>query len=203
MSNVELDTNSICVAGKVLTKPICVETFDGLSIFTFKLKTKRLSSRVDIINVRLISNSADMEKVVIGSNIKVTGSIRTTNKQFKGDSHKRLIVSLFCKTLEFSDDTCDSVKLSGIICKKPILRKAKTSDRDICEVILRVATTKNKSHFIPLIFWGKDALNIAKEDIGFKVSITGRLQSREYIHWLNDEAFEKRTTYEVSVHSVD
>ena len=56
-----------------------------------------------------------------------------------------------------------------------------------------------KSDYIPCIIWGRNARFASRFEIGTKVRICGRIQSREYSKKVSDDEFEVRTAYEVSI----
>ena len=80
----------------------------------------------------------------------------------------------------------NEVVLIGTICKKSMFRKTPYG-RSISDVMLAVNPMdvlnpgiKWRSVYIPLIFWGLNARDISEKDIGTRIKVYGRLQSREY-----------------------
>ena len=61
----------------------------------------------------------------------------------------------------------------------------------------------NKSDYLPCIAWGRNARFIKDAQIGSKIEIVGRIQSREYQKKLDDGTIETRTAYEISVNHVN
>ena len=70
--------------------------------------------------------------------------------------------------------------------------------RDICDLMLAVNRHYGRSDYLPCITWGARACETALWDVGTRVSLEGRLQSRSYIKVLDTGAVE-RTAFEVSV----
>ena len=60
-----------------------------------------------------------------------------------------------------------------------------------------------KSDYIPCIVWGRNALIASDIPVGEKVSLYGRLQSREYVKMLDDETREIKVAYELSASSLE
>ena len=74
--------------------------------------------------------------------------------------------------------------------------------RDICDVLVAVNRAYNKSDYLPCIAWGRNARFIKDTEVGTKVSIVGRIQSREYQKKINDDEYETKTAYEISVNKI-
>ena len=90
----------------------------------------------------------------------------------------------------------------GFICKKPIYRTTPFG-REICDVLLAVNRAYNKSDYIPCIAWGRNARYAQSFEVGDKVLISGRIQSREYQKALEDGSYESRVAYEVSINKIE
>ena len=61
----------------------------------------------------------------------------------------------------------------------------------------------NKSDYIPAIAWGRNARFCQNIEVGTKVKITGRVQSRNYEKKFEDGTTQTRTAYEVSISSLE
>ena len=77
------------------------------------------------------------------------------------------------------DMVTNEVVLVGYICKKPIYRQTPFG-REIADVLLAVNRAYNKSDYIPTIAWGRTARFCQNLEVGTKVKIVGRVQSRMY-----------------------
>ena len=82
-----------------------------------------------------------------------------------------------------------------------MLRKAKSTDRILCEIQLRVQRSRNKVSVIPIIAWGREATYISEFDVGTEISVKGRFQSRELLRHNGDD-MESDVTYEVSASGI-
>ena len=71
--------------------------------------------------------------------------------------------------------------------------------REIADVLLAVNRAYGKSDYIPCITWGRSARFAAKQSVGDKITLSGRLQSRVYQKQLPDGTVVEKTAYEVSV----
>lgn len=65
--------------------------------------------------------------------------------------------------------------------------------------MLAVNRMYNKSDYIPCIAWGRNAAYAESLDVGTKLMLEGRLQSREYKKKLDDGSAEVRKAFEVSI----
>ena len=89
-----------------------------------------------------------------------------------------------------------SLRIVGL-CKKPVLGRTPLG-RSICDVILAVNRHYGRADYLPCIAWGQTAVQIAGMDVGERLALEGRVQSRTYIKQ-TDAGSEERTAYEVSV----
>ena len=66
-------------------------------------------------------------------------------------------------------------------------------------MLLAVNRTYNKSDYIPVIAWGRNARYAQNLPVGTNIRIWGRIQSRIYQKRLCDGSCIEKTAYEVSV----
>ena len=100
------------------------------------------------------------------------------------------------------DMITNEVVLIGYICKKPIYRQTPFG-REIADVLLAVNRAYNKSDYIPTIAWGRNARFCQNLEVGTKVKLVGRVQSRMYEKKHEDGTVENRVAYEVSIGSLE
>ena len=127
----------------------------------------------------------------------VTGDVRSFNNR-RGPGAK-LVITVFARDIAPCDEPYDRnlILLSGTLCKPPNLRTTPMG-RDICDLMLAVNRHYGRSDYLPCITWGARACETALWDVGTRVSLEGRLQSRSYIKVLDTGTVE-RTAFEVSV----
>ena len=92
----------------------------------------------------------------------------------------------------------NSIVLSGYICKPPAYRTT-PFNREIADLLIAVNRSYNKSDYIPAIAWGRNARFVRNLQVGDRVALSGRIQSREYQKKQPDETFTSMTAYEVSI----
>ena len=95
----------------------------------------------------------------------------------------------------------NSIEITGFICKPPVYRTTPFK-REICDVLIAVNRAYNKSDYIPCIMWGRNARFVQNMQVGDKLTVTGRVQSRTYVKNLSPDEAEERVAYEVSVSKI-
>ena len=92
----------------------------------------------------------------------------------------------------------NSLYLNGFVCKEPVYRTTPFG-REICDILLAVNRTYNKSDYIPIIAWGRNARFCRHITVGSNIKVWGRIQSRVYQKRICENETVEKTAYEVSV----
>ena len=92
----------------------------------------------------------------------------------------------------------NGILLSGYICKPPVYRTT-PFNREIADVLIAVNRAYNKSDYIPCIAWGRNARFVKNLEVGDRIAVSGRIQSREYQKKFSETDIRTLTAYEVSV----
>ena len=182
--------------GVLAAAPVFSHMSRGERFFIFPIETRRLSGAVDRINV--VARQSLLDAVPIGETgcLHITGELRSFNNK-RGEGAK-LVITVFARSIAFDEgEDINRVALTGTLCKPPNLRTTPMG-RDICDLMLAVNRHYGRSDYLPCITWGARACETALWDVGTRVSLEGRLQSRSYIKVLDTGAVE-RTAFEVSV----
>ena len=199
MNTVYENNNDAHVMGVIESEPVYSHSILGEGFYDLKIKVPRLSNENDILPVtiseRLLGN------LKVGDEISITGQFRSYNKEIDGKN--KLMLTVFVKELNDVEDLINpnTINLSGFVCKKPIYRTTPFG-REICDVLIAVNRAYNKSDYLPCIAWGRNARFVKDLNIGDKINIIGRIQSREYQKKLDDDSIETRTAYEISISSI-
>lgn len=198
----EMLTNRIDMAGKITGGITLSHTVFDEKFYSSFIEIKRLSGSSDIIPVTI------PEKIIVNGNIsdgafvRMDGQLRSYNYYLKvsdieENRRSKLVVTAFCKALLPFEGYINDVMLDGFVCKEPIYRSTPFG-KQITDILVAVNRNYGKSDYIPVIFWGVNALKAAELPIGAHISIAGRIQSRNYEkRTLSGETLQK-TTYEVS-----
>ena len=92
--------------------------------------------------------------------------------------------------------------LNGYICKLPTYRTTPFG-REITDMLLAVNRTYNKSDYIPIISWGRNARYCKNFAVGDNLKVWGRIQSRNYQKRISEDEVISKTAYEVSVNRLE
>lgn len=200
-NEVKQQLNKVFLKGTLESKPHYSHKLYDDVFYEFMIKVPRLSEHSDIIPVTVPERRLG-EMPEVGEPIALFGQFRSFNKM-EGD-RSRLMLTVFVR--EFTDPTIETtnpnlVEMCGFICKQPIFRTTPFC-REICDVLLAVNRTYTKSDYIPCIAWGKFARELKECEIGQKITVTGRIQSRKYVKRFDEQHSEERTAYELSINSV-
>lgn len=203
-----LENNYLTLVGKVTGEKKFSHEIYGEKFYVFNLEIARLSGNADIIPITVSERIITDEMLMQGKQLLVKGQFRSYNSY---DNEKnRLILTVFAKDvveveeneMAKKDTVTNEVVLVGYICKKPIYRQTPFG-REIADVLLAVNRAYNKSDYIPTIAWGRNARFCQNLEVGTKVKLVGRVQSRMYEKKHEDGTVENRVAYEVSIGSLE
>lgn len=197
------NTNQVFLQGVVETDPEFNHTAFDEDFYTFNLKVARLSGQYDILPINISSHMSGFADIKVGKQIALNGQFRSHN-MLDEQNKSRLILSVFCRELCEVDENANPnvIELCGYICKDPIFRVT-PFNRQICDLLLAVNRQYGKSDYIPCICWGRNAEFVSSMPVGTKITVTGRIQSREYNKQVEGlEVPIKKIAYEVSVGKV-
>ena len=190
------ENNSVLLCGHMADKPGYSHSSRGQDFLSFPLEIPRLSGNCDRLNILVRPQQLESAGVEDGDKIFITGQLRTFNNRKKEGA--KLVITVLAREIELSDSEYqNSIRLHGTLCKKPNLR-CTPMGREICDLMLAVNRRYGRSDYIPCICWGSRARAAADWDVGTKLDVEGRVQSRKYIKLIDSVAYEK-TAYEVSV----
>lgn len=192
--------NSVVLRGSIAGIPEFSHNGRTEEFFTFPLEITRLSGAVDTINIIAEKQLLQATEIDDGDCVEIIGELRSYNN--KSGSGSRLVITVLAKSINISrGEDMNSVTLCGVLCKKPNLRRTPMG-RQICDMMIAVNRKYGRSDYLPCIAWGQTAQNTAELDVGDRIKIEGRIQSRKYIKNDNGTPVE-RTAFEVSAVSVE
>ena len=204
MSEKVIENNRVSVTGEIASEFTFSHEVFGEGFYTVDMAVNRLSDQMDTIPLMISDRLLDVKADYRGQIAMVTGQFRSYNRH---DGVKnRLVLSVFAREIDFVDSDTNHTKtnrifLDGYICKQPIYRKTSLG-REIADLLVAVNRPYGKSDYIPCIVWGRNARYASNLDIGDRLHIRGRVQSREYTKKLSEGECEKRMAYEVSVSEI-
>ncbi len=198
MINVDKQNNKVYVKGEIITEARFSHEIYGEGFYEMDILVKRLSGQADVLPVTISERLIESSNLKIGSILSAIGQFRSYNKQVDGKS--KLMLTVFIREIVDGDyyKNPNIIVLSGYICKPPIYRTT-PFNREIADILIAVNRAYNKSDYIPCIAWGRNARFVKNLDVGEKVSISGRIQSREYQKKISETESKILTAYEVSI----
>ncbi len=203
-----IENNKIELCGVITSVPELNHKTYGENFYGFRLSCSRKSTEKDMLPIIVSDRLVEIKDLQVGKKISVKGQVRTFNKHISDDKRK-LLIMVFARDVREVEEESESapefnnnVKLSGYICKPPVYRVT-PKGREIADVLIAVNRTYGKSDYIPCITWGRNARYTGNLDVGTRVDVEGRLQSREYTKKLDDGTEEIRTAYEISVSRIE
>lgn len=201
MSYEQMQNNKVFLTGIINSEPEFSHEMMGEGFYDFSIAVKRLSGQDDIIPATISERLMDGVDFGVGAEIGITGQFRSYNK-LVGEKSK-LVLRVFVRELVEPDrNNPNTIELEGYICKQPIYRQTPFK-REIADMLIAVNRAYNKSDYIPAIAWGRNARYAGGFEVGSKVHLTGRIQSRVYQKQLEEGVVEERTAYEVSISKLE
>ncbi|MBQ8177854.1 MAG: single-stranded DNA-binding protein [Clostridia bacterium] len=193
-----MSNNSVILAGKIGKKPEYSHEVFGEGFYESVIEVERLSAQVDMIPITISERLMEEVNLEKGDNISIEGQFRSYNKLV--ENHSKLMLTVFVRECTDNPDEKNenSIELTGYICKEPIYRTTPFK-REIADILVAVNRAYNKSDYIPCIAWGRNARFASKLEVGDKINLVGRIQSREYQKVFDDGTSETRTAYEISI----
>lgn len=188
------------VRGTVVDEPSFSHEIYGEKFYIFTLSVPRLSGISD--DVKVMISERLMQEVTIkpGVQVEIDGQFRSYNSYENGDN--RLVLTVFAKDVRYWEEqeekNPNSLYLNGFICKEPVYRTTPFG-REITDLLLAVNRSYNKSDYIPVIAWGRNARFCKSINVGDNIKIWGRIQSRIYQKHISEDEVIEKTAYEVSV----
>ncbi|MBQ6860960.1 MAG: single-stranded DNA-binding protein [Clostridia bacterium] len=198
------ENNIITLVGTIVSERTFSHEVYGEGFYSFNLEVPRLSENSDIIPVT-VSERILSDEFKIGEKVVIDGQFRSYNN-YENEKNK-LVLTVFVKDIKILTEEMEianpnEICLTGFICKKPIYRTTPFG-REIADILLAVNRAYNKSDYIPCIAWGRNARFCQNIEVGEKVKLWGRIQSRTYEKKFEDGTSEIRRAYEVSVSKME
>lgn len=194
-----LEGNRAELTGEIVSELEFSHKTYGESFYLLTLRVVRKSGSEDFVPLMVSERVIWSMDVQPGSMVTLNGQIRTYNQMTDGKN--KLVIVVFVKEMCWADEDAEmsnTIVLEGYICK-PTVRRTSPLGREICDIMLAVNRMYNKSDYIPCIAWGRNAVYGGELQVGDKLLIEGRIQSRQYRKYDDDGNPEMRTAYEVSI----
>lgn len=199
--------NKITISGEIIDEFEFDHEVLGEKFYRSYVASMRESGVYDVLPVLVSERVLNINPVYKGDLVKVYGTLRSYDLQ--EETRNRLILNVFVQGMECIDELdanyyadVNRIELDAFICKKPIFRTT-PKGREISDLLVANNRTYGKSDYIPCICWGRNARYMSNMDLGKKMKLFGRLQSRQYKKLFDNNTYEERVAYEVSVSSFE
>lgn len=202
MINLKEDTNIVNLRGELGEELTFSHEIFGEKFYIAKIKIHRLSDTYDVLPITISERL--LQEVNLNENnlVDVVGQLRSYNKNI--DNRNKLVLTVFAREIKVVDGEAkdpNNIFLDGYICKDPIYRKTPLG-REIADLLVAINRPYNKSDYIPSIVWGRNAKFAKNLNVGDRIQMWGRVQSRDYEKKLESGEVEKRVAYEVSISKI-
>lgn len=200
--------NRVKVKGRVITDLTFSHEVFGEMFLKFKMETPRFGEAKDEMKVIISERIGDIDIYNLKDKcISIEGEFRSYNNWETGKS--KLDLYVFVKEIQLISEEevfpgdCNEIFLDGYICKPPIYRKTPLG-REICDLMIAVNRPYGKCDYIPCICWGRNARYAGSMEMGHRLKIEGRIQSRVYHKKIGDATYsEERVAYEISINKLE
>ena len=202
--------NKVFVSGKIEAEFEYSHESHWEKFYQTRIRVERFSGKEDFIPIIVSDLLIEQQRKSISLKdkwVEVAGQFRTYNEEDEnGVKHLKLFLFVRAINIYENEDELQEITnanliyLDGYICKPPILRKT-FSERIITDLFIAVNREYGHTDYIPCIAWGRTAQWVSKQEVGARVRLYGRIQSREYCktHSESSEVIECRQAYEISV----
>src|SRR5574344_314500 len=200
-----IENNRVSIIGEITSEFRFSHEVFGEGFYSVDVSVNRLSDMTDTIPLMVSERLVDVTQNYIGKLVEAAGQFRSYNKH--DGTRNKLVLSIFVRDWQLVEENLESGKtnqifLDGFICKSPIYRKTPLG-REISDLLIAVNRPYGKSDYIPCIAWGRNARFASSFEVGGRIQVWGRVQSREYVKKINEEETEKHIAYEVSVNKLE
>lgn len=162
---------------------------------------KRKGAYIANFNIRRNSGYTDIIPIIMTEKRDVTGMPAIIKGRFqcfmkKGNTNSFLETDEVIFTEEVRGK--NEVEICGYVCKEPLYRETPLG-RVITDLIIHV-TESDDSNYIHCLAWNNNAVIAKRFEVGDKIHIKGRLQSRDFIKASDGKP---GTSYEVSISELE
>ncbi len=200
--NVFSDVNKVYISGIVAEKPYLYYTTEKSRFYRTEVHVQRNSGTVDCISIVFHEEKLKQFKVEKGMAIEVAGQFRShllKNSYYNCKKTDLFVFAQFlCPIKNISRLNKNFIYLEGAVSKRPNFRITPNGIR-ITDVSIAVNRIGDKKDFVPLIVWEDLAYMSSELNIGDKIKIFGRIQSRYYQKNLSDDEIAMIEVIEISV----
>lgn len=201
----DITNNQAQVTGVIADEFVFNHEIYAEKFYTFTLTIPRLSGTDDSVRVMISERLLSEENYSKGDTVDIEGQFRSYNS-YEPSGENRLVLTIFAKDIRKNtgdkNHNPNILYLNGFICKPPVYRTTPFG-REITDLLVAVNRSYNKSDYIPVIAWGRNARYAKTLHVGDNVKVWGRIQSRNYQKRISEDEIITKTAYEVSVNRME
>ena len=147
--------------------------------------------------LNLVTAAPDPALWAQGQWIEAEGEVRSYNN--RSGQGSKLVITVLVRSARPApmEEGENRLALAGALCRKPVVRRTPLG-REICDLLLAVNRRYRRADYLPCIAWGSLAHQCGQMEVGGRLRLEGRLQSRTYTKVL-PEGTQERVAYEISV----
>lgn len=212
-NKVDSEFNKVSISGRFETELEYSHKVNRIKFYSTRVRVARVNGVEDFVPI-IVAGSLIARKFkkksLKGKRVEISGQFRSYNEMGE-DGCKHLKLFLFVTVIKIYEDedgqneTINSnfIYLDGYICKTPFFRRTPLGKR-ITELLIAVNRPGGKSDYIPCIVWGNLARQVSEFEVGNRVELYGRVQSRRYFKKFSpdSEEGEERVAYEISASEI-
>ena len=187
--------NKIVLRGQAAGQPAPSHRNHGVDYYIVPLRVPRLSGVDDVLN--LVTADPDPALWAQGRWVSVQGEVRSYNNRTGQGS--KLVITVLVRSAQPDpvEEGENRLVLAGALCRKPNTRRSPLG-WEICDLLLAVNRPYGRADYLPCIAWGSLSTHCGGLEVGDRLRLEGRLQSRQY-HKIVDGEQVERTAFEISV----
>lgn len=175
--------NKVLISGEIIdSKPKFSHMQNNIAFYQLRISIRRKSYVDDIIPVIFAKDMLDISGNYKGCSVNIEGIYYSRNKRISKNRSK-LILQVLADKIEFENNPHyfgeNSIELEGTVCKPPVYRETPYG-KEITDVFVASNDGKGESNYIPCICWGTAARYAGALEVGDRVYLYGKIQSREY-----------------------
>ena len=153
-----LSNNQAIIIGTIEDEFVLNHEIYAEKFYITTVRVPRLSGAADNVRVMVSERLLLGNSFNAGDTVEVTGQFRSYNSYVGGEN--RLVLTVFAKDITHTNGEAsknpNTLYLNGFICKPPVYRTTPFG-REITDLLLAVNRSYNKSDYIPIIAWGRNA----------------------------------------------
>ncbi|NCA68219.1 MAG: hypothetical protein EOM87_09185, partial [Clostridia bacterium] len=162
--------------------------YEAVKLGSNKIPLKLQHSMLDIAETEVSKNPKIIIKDTNGNNTEDNLALLSDIEELRSDIED---------ALEDAGPE-NEITLVGTLCKRAVFRTTPFM-REIADMLIAVNRAYGRSDYIPCIAWGRNARYVNTLNVGDRISLCGRIQSRDYQKLDANGEYVTKTAFEVSI----